>query len=83
MTKPCLSREARMNARVAGSGDTGKAEVALTLGSAIRADAGQDLAEYAILIGLIALVVIGAVTLFGGEVVALYENIVATLPFTD
>lgn len=48
---------------------------------ALREDEGQDLAEYAILIGLIALVVVGAVALFGGQLVASYENIVATLPF--
>lgn len=47
----------------------------------LRADDGQDLAEYAILIGLIALVVVGAVTLFGGQLVAAYNSIVATLPF--
>ena len=55
-------------------------------GSTIRTldaggDAGQDLAEYAILIALIALVVVGAVTAFGGELVATYDYIVATLPF--
>ncbi|MBA3555921.1 MAG: Flp family type IVb pilin [Gemmatimonadales bacterium] len=47
----------------------------------MRADEGQDLAEYAILIGLIALVVVGAVTLFGGAVVTMYNTIVSTLPF--
>ncbi len=47
----------------------------------VRADDGQDLAEYAILIGLIAVVVVGAVTLFGGQLVAMYDDIVATLPF--
>lgn len=47
----------------------------------LRGDAGQDLAEYAILIGLIALVVVGAVTAFGGRLVAMYDFIVATLPF--
>ncbi len=47
----------------------------------LRADEGQDLAEYAILVGLIALVVIGAVTLFGGQLVAAYNSFVATLPF--
>jgi len=46
-----------------------------------RADDGQDLAEYAILIGLIALVVVGAVTLFGGQLTAMYDSIVSTLPF--
>jgi len=47
----------------------------------LRADDGQDLAEYAILIGLIAIVVVGAVTLFGGTLVAMYDSFVATLPF--
>lgn len=46
-----------------------------------RTDSGQDLAEYAILIGLIALVVVGAVTLLGGRVAQLYQHIVDTLPF--
>jgi pilus assembly protein Flp/PilA len=44
-------------------------------------ESGQDLAEYALLIGLIAIVVIGAVTAFGGGLVGLFNNIVATLPF--
>ena len=47
----------------------------------VRTDDGQDLAEYAILIGLIALVVVGAVTLFGAQLVAMYDTIVSTLPF--
>jgi pilus assembly protein Flp/PilA len=47
----------------------------------LSADGGQDLAEYAILIGLIAVVVVGAVTLFGTQLVAMYNDIVATLPF--
>jgi Flp pilus assembly pilin Flp len=38
-------------------------------------------AEYALLIGLIALVVIGAVTLLGTQLVAAYNNIAGTLPF--
>lgn len=59
----------------------GAPELTLTLGSALKADAGQDLAEYAILIGLIALVVVGAVTVFGTELVAFYDDIVSTLPF--
>jgi Flp pilus assembly pilin Flp len=45
-------------------------------------DEGQDLAEYAILIGLIALVVIGAVTLLGGAIMtSLYQVIIDGLPF--
>jgi Flp pilus assembly pilin Flp len=47
----------------------------------LGADDGQDLAEYAILVGLIALVVVGAVTLFGGSLVAMYNSIASTLPF--
>ena len=47
----------------------------------LRGDSGQDLAEYAILASLIALVVIGAVTLLGTQLVAAYNNIVAQLPF--
>jgi Flp pilus assembly pilin Flp len=47
----------------------------------LRAEDGQDLAEYAILVGLIALVVVGAVTLFGGQLVAAYNAIASTLPF--
>lgn len=70
-----------MTAGVPVPASTGKAVHPLALGSALRADEGQDLAEYAILIGLIALVVVGAVTLFGGQVVSLYQNIVGTLPF--
>lgn len=50
-------------------------------GRAVRSEDGQDLAEYAILIGLIALVVVGAVTLFGSQLMAMYDDIVAMLPF--
>jgi len=48
----------------------------------LRDEEGQDLAEYAILVGLIALAVVGAVTTFGGELVTFYqERIIANLPF--
>ena len=50
--------------------------------AALWRDEGQDLAEYAILIGLLALVVVGAVTLFGGSLVAFWDDLVATLPFS-
>jgi pilus assembly protein Flp/PilA len=43
-------------------------------------ESGQDLAEYALLISLIALVVIGAVTLLGTQLIAAYNNIAAQLP---
>ena len=45
-------------------------------------DAGQDLAEYALLIGLIALVVVGAVGILGGAILSsLWQVIVDGLPF--
>jgi Flp pilus assembly pilin Flp len=50
-------------------------------GNLVADESGQDLAEYALLIGLIAIAVIGAVAAFGGGLVGLYNNIVATLPF--
>ncbi len=45
----------------------------------LRAEDGQDLAEYAILVSLIALVVIAALTLFGGRIQALFEAVTAAL----
>ena len=58
-----------------------EAQMPVPGGDWLGADDGQDLAEYAILVGLIALVVVGAVTLFGGQLVAAYNAIAATLPF--
>lgn len=40
---------------------------------------GQDLAEYALLIALIALVVIGAVTLLGTNIQTVFNNIANAL----
>jgi len=40
---------------------------------------GQDLAEYALLIGLIALVVVGAVTLLGGDITQVFTDIGTTV----
>jgi pilus assembly protein Flp/PilA len=40
-----------------------------------KSEKGQDLAEYALLIGLIALVVILAVTLLGTNISAVFNNI--------
>ena len=45
----------------------------------LRVEEGQDLAEYAILISLIALVVIAALTLFGARLQALFESVTAAL----
>ena len=41
----------------------------------IRKEKGQDLAEYALLIGLIALIVILAVTLLGTEISEIFSTI--------
>ena len=60
---------------------TDEAPLPVTGGDWLRADDGQDLAEYALLVALIALAVVGAVTLFGGQLVAAYNAIAATLPF--
>ena len=40
-----------------------------------RSEKGQDLAEYALLIGLIALVVVAAVTILGGGISTVFVNI--------
>jgi len=34
----------------------------------IKNEKGQDLAEYAIMLGLIALIVVGSITIIGGEI---------------
>jgi pilus assembly protein Flp/PilA len=47
---------------------------------ALRSDeSGQDLAEYALLIALIAIVVIAAVTLLGGNISTVFNNIAGAL----
>ncbi|NLP08950.1 Flp family type IVb pilin [bacterium] len=43
-------------------------------------DDGQTLMEYAVILLLIALAVIAALTLFGGQVLALYNRIVGSWP---
>ncbi len=45
-----------------------------------RIEQGQDLAEYALLIALIAVVVIGAVMAFGGALLEFWNYIGATFP---
>ena len=45
----------------------------------LRAEEGQDLAEYALLISLIAIVAIAAVTLLGGRIVAIFNAIAAAI----
>jgi pilus assembly protein Flp/PilA len=46
----------------------------------VRDDEGQDLVEYAMLLGLIALVCVGAVTLLGTSVQTTLDNLAAALP---
>jgi pilus assembly protein Flp/PilA len=45
----------------------------------VRRDEGQDLLEYALLISLIALVAVGAVTVAGSKVSAIFTDIAAKL----
>ena len=52
----------------------------LTLWKLLTTDeSGQDLAEYALLIALIAIVVIAAVTLLGGNIQTVFQNIADAL----
>jgi pilus assembly protein Flp/PilA len=52
----------------------------LNLWNALWSDeSGQDLAEYALLIALIAIVVIAAVTLLGGNINTVFTNIAGAL----
>lgn len=46
-----------------------------------RSDAGAAAIEYALLAALVALVIIGAVALFGDQLADLYTWIVDSLPF--
>ncbi len=45
----------------------------------VRDDSGQDLLEYALLVALIALVAVGAVTLAGTQVSAIFGQIAAAI----
>ena len=52
----------------------------LALWNLLRNDeSGQDLAEYALLIALIAIVVIAAVTLLGGNIQTVFQDIADAL----
>lgn len=50
-----------------------------TLRSLVGNDEGQDLLEYALLVALIALVAVGAITLAGQNVNAIFQDIAAAL----
>lgn len=47
--------------------------------SLIRKEEGQDLAEYALLISLIALIAIAGVTLLGGRISAIFNAIAGAI----
>ena len=48
-----------------------------------RIENGQDLAEYALLIGLIALIVIVAVTIFGQEISTIFSTLANNISAWD
>jgi pilus assembly protein Flp/PilA len=48
--------------------------------SLVRDEQGQDLIEYALLAGLIAVICIASVTLAGSKVSSLFSNVAASLP---
>jgi pilus assembly protein Flp/PilA len=45
----------------------------------VRDDSGQDLLEYALLVALIAIVAVGAVTLAGNQVQAIFTQIAGAI----
>jgi pilus assembly protein Flp/PilA len=49
------------------------------LRAVVREESGQDLLEYALLIALIALVCVGAITLAGQNVLAVFNQIAAAI----
>ena len=54
------------------------AHLYLWIRNCLAREEGQDLAEYALLFALIALVAVGAVTLLGGNVSTVFNNIAAS-----
>jgi Flp pilus assembly pilin Flp len=58
-----------------------KVRARLLLGFDAREDCGATAVEYGIMVSLIALVIIGGVTVFGSAVKGLFQLIVATAPF--
>ena len=47
----------------------------------VRRETGQDLVEYALIVAFVALVIVGALSLFGGDLQAFYGRILSGLPF--
>jgi len=46
----------------------------------LKGEKGATAVEYALIIGLIAVAIIGSVTALGGKIKAVFENLVAALP---
>lgn len=46
----------------------------------VREDSGQDLAEYGLLVALIAIVAVLGVTTFGGQISTWFTNLGAAMP---
>lgn len=54
-------------------------EIVALVNKLARRDEGQDLLEYALLVALIALVCVGAITLAGGQVQNVFNQIAAAI----
>jgi len=55
------------------------AHLILWIRNCMAREEGQDLAEYALLFALIALVAVGAVTLMGGNISTVFNNIATSM----
>ncbi len=55
------------------------AQLILWIRNCLAREEGQDLAEYALLFALIALVAVGAVTLMGGNISTVFNNIATSM----
>ena len=73
LTKPaCLTGEINMRAKVKN--------IYLTLLSVLKWEEGQDLVEYALILGLISVGAVTALGTLGGKLVSYYGYIVARVP---
>lgn len=46
----------------------------------VRDDSGQDLAEYGLLVALIAIIAVAGVTVFGNDINTFFNNIATLIP---
>jgi pilus assembly protein Flp/PilA len=54
-------------------------QLSMMLQNAVRNEEGQDLTEYALLLVFIAIAAVAAVTLLGGQVTTIFNNITSAL----